>query len=641
MSSYWSSENVVQIGEHQVSIPAEQGLSYTVGATSRRVSFDIPAQSVEMLSGKDSYLEFDMDIQYPTKVAGDGKSTRLQLDPAGAGMICQNIRIYDGGRGNLIEEINEYNQVVALKHDYDRDDSLTGVRALEQGGTNYNPFSKGTRGSSKSEMNDLQTNPWFKAQVNVAQAAAVAGQEWDGNVRKSNVHCCVPLLTGIFTGSVYPNMLTGLYIEIDLAPAPRLIRQLDSVVKDRRRTLCPYLWGLRANGNGAGAPAAGAVINVGGGGAGGLNDLPAASAIEFDGCWVTLNGNSVNDVDSCPFTVGESVGFVSGIPTDAGRALGEANTTTVGAVQRSPIIIAIAKDGIPGDASVGQGRVLLTFDQPYLNAVGGGAFPDRAAGSTITGNNINGVVFSDSVKQTVVAAPSYDVSYNVNNLNLICHVIDMDAQYKSGMLQKARDGSAIEFDIHSMTNYKNSLLASERQASFLIHAQNRKAKSLCVIPTDSTVYLTKDLVCSNGTYETTADAMDMVLNSARSGISGCCDNLSQVQYQINGNLVPSRPVSTRKIATRQSIDAFHIFELEKTLANANITPHSFAKFMDNFIVGRGFAHNSGTMDLRDKDLSVQLSYEEATAPTKSKMFNTFVFHLRRILIRGGSTMVVE
>ena len=624
MSSYWSSENVVQIGEHQVSIPAEQGLSYRVGATSRRVSFDVPAQSVEMLSGKDSYLEFDMDIQSPTHVAGDGNSTRLQLDPAGAGMICQNIRIYDGGRGNLIEEINEYNQIVALKHDYDKDDSLKGVRGLEQGATTYNPLLKGTRGSSKSDMADIQTNPWFKAVPNITQDQATAGQEWDGNVRKSNVHCCVPLLSGIFTGSVYPNMLTGLYIEIDLMPAPRIIRQLDSVVKSRRRTLNPYLWGLR---NAAG----GAVIDIGGAGG---NTLPAGNGALFDGAWLSLQTNSIVGVDSCPFVVGESIGFAHGIPGTANFDQ-EANTETGAPLQKSPIITKIEVDAAQGN------RILLTFDDDYTNEVGGGAFPVRTVGVNIAGANVDTVLFSDSASQSVRAAQSFPVSYNVNNLNLVCHVVDMDAQYKSGMLQKARDGSAIEFDIHSMTNYKNSMLASERQASFLIHAQNRKAKSLCVIPTDSTVYTTNDLISSTDTYETTADEMDGVLNSARSGISGCCDFLSQVQYQINGNLVPSRPVSTRKIATRKSIDAFHIFELEKTLANANITPHSFSKFMDNFVVGRGFAHNSGVMDLRDKDLSVQLSYEETTAPSKPKMMSSFVFHIRRVMIRGGSTTVIE
>ena len=628
MSSYWSAENVVQIGEHQVSIPAEQGLSYNVGSVSRRVAFDIPAQSVPMLSGKDSYLEFDMDIQYPTHAAGDGKSTRLQLDPAGAGMIVQNIRIYDGGRGNLIEEVNEYNQIVALKHDYDKDDSLKGVRGLEQGATTHAQQTQGSRGSSRSDMNALIANPWFKAVTNATQDAAVVGQEWDGNVRKSNVHCCVPLLTGIFSGSVYPNMLTGLYVELDLMAAPRIIRQLDSVVKDRRRTLNPYIYAMRSDGVGAGNPGAGAPIDSGGAGA---FNVPIGP-LQFDGCWISLDVNGINSVESCPFVVGESIGIVSGIPTDAGRAELEANISTPALAQSNPRIIKIEVDAAVGN------RVLLTFDQSYLNAgVGGGRGADIVPGASATG----AVLYSESARQQTIGGATYNVSYNINNLNLVCHVVDMDEQYKSGMLQKAREGSAIEFDIHSMTNYKNSLLASERQATFLIHAQNRKAKSLVCIPTDSSVYLSKDLICSNGTYEVTADEMDMVLNSARSGISGCCDQLTQVQYQINGNLVPSRPISTRKIATRKSIDAFHIFELEKTLANANITPHSFAKFMENFVVGRGFAVNSGVMDLRDKDLSVQLSYEEATAPTKSKMFSTFVFHLRRLMIRGGGVTVIE
>ena len=628
MSSYWSAESVVQIGERQVSIPAEQGLSYNVGSVSRRVSFEIPAQSVPMLSGKDSYLEFDMDIQYPTHAAGDGKSTRLQLDPAGAGMIVQNIRIYSSSRNAIIEEVNEYNQIVALKHDYDKDDSLKGVRALEQGATSHAQSTQGSRGSSRSDMNDLITNPWFKSVFDDTQDGATAGVEWDGNERKSNVHCCVPLLTGIFSGSVYPNMLTGLYVELDLMPAPRIIRQLDSVVKDRRRTLNPYILGL-VN------AATGAVIDIAGGN---VNNLPAGNAATFDRAIIALGVNGINEVERCPFVVGESIGIVSGIATDAGRAGLEANLVTGAAAQANPRITKIEKLGAGGQGGVGPNCIMLTFDQAYTNAGAGGG---RGA-DIVPGVNAGGaVLYSEAVKQGTIAAGTYNVSYNINNLNLVCHVIEMDEQYKTGMLQKAREGSAIEFDIHSMTNYKNSLLESERQATFLIHAQNRKAKSLVVIPTDSSVYTSKDLVCSNGTYEVTADEMDMVLNSARSGISGVCDFLSSVQYQISGNLVPSRPISTRKIATRKSIDAFHIFELEKTLANAQITPHSFAKFMENFVVGRGFAVNSGCMDLRDKDLSVQLSYEETTAPSKPKMFSSFVFHLRRLMISGGGVSVIE
>jgi len=50
--------------------------------------------------------------------------------------------------------------------------------------------------------------------------------------------------------------------------------------------------------------------------------------------------------------------------------------------------------------------------------------------------------------------------------------------------------------------------------------------------------------------------------------------------------------------------------------------------------------NAGVMDLRDRDFSVILNYSEATAPTKNKLFSTFVHHLRRIEIKSGQARVV-
>ena len=134
--------------------------------------------------------------------------------------------------------------------------------------------------------------------------------------------------------------------------------------------------------------------------------------------------------------------------------------------------------------------------------------------------------------------------------------------------------------------------------------------------------------------------MDTKLNSNRSGLVGICDELSSVQYQINGKLVPSRPISTKKCATRESIDAFHLYELEKTLDNAGVVPRSFRKYLENWVLGRGFATQQGAMDLRDKDLSVLLKYEETSAPTKNKIINSFVFHVRRLVMRGSGAVEV-
>ena len=599
--SYWTPEDVVSIEEKQISIPAELGLTYVVGQTERKVQFDVPP-SVKFIDGKNSYLEFDMKINYPNLGAlFDSRPTRLQCDPAGAGMICRNIRIYDGGRGNLIEEINEYNQLVALRSDYDTDHSKQATKTLMEGGTNYNSRTQGTDGNTKTNMADLQTNPWFKA---VSGGAKDSTNLYVCKDQFNVVHCCVPLHTGVFTGSLYPNLLTGLYIEIDLAPAPRIVRQLDSVVEGRRRTLNPKILRLlQADGTNIVLPLAAA-------------DPAIVGIIELD------TANSQTTIDNCPFVVGEVININSATATDAGRATDPANLQAVGgAVYTGAIIKEIA---------VVAGNIQLTLDTGVVNAANAVGPPAR--GRSIAAGDC---VFSVSVQE----ATSMDITYTISDLNLVINEVGLDSRYESSMLQKARDGSAIEFDVHSVTNYKNSMLASERQASFLIHANNHKAKSIIVLPTDSSVYTNQALLSSQGTYEVTADEMDMILNSARPGLTGCCDFLSSVQYQLNGKLTPSRPVSTRKIATRKSIDAFHVFELEKSLANAGITPHSFKEFMGNFVLGRGFAIGQGVLDLRDKDLSVQLNYSESTAPTKNKMMSSFVFHVRRLMIKNGGVSV--
>lgn len=603
MSQYWTSENVVKIEEMAVSIPSEQGKSYQVSDVSRRVSFDIP-QSVKFLDGSASYLEFKMKIDTPATadVGAQGGQTRLQCDPAGAGMIVQNLRIYSGDRGTLIEEINEYNQLVALKHDYDSDAAMREVTRLEQGGTTYQPRCQSTRGASQSEYNDLYTNPWFKSPTNDNTNA------YDVTEGQNTVKCCVPLhLSGVFSGEIWPNMLTGLYVELDLAPAPTIIRQLDTVVQSRRRTANPLVLGFEDNtGADVALPlAAGAATTV--------------AAVYLAG---GVNGLVADRVDSCPFVVGERVRFVA---SDNAAALVANTLDATPAV--SGCLIAEIQAGVFG----AQNCVKLVFDQLYTNGA--------AAGGRGAAINAASCVFSSSALE----ATTYPVKYTITDMNLIAHQVMMESRYETAMLQKAREGSAIEFDIRSYTNYKNSITGGDTQATIQIFANNHKAKSLIVLPTSSETHSNGHLVSSTGTYTITSDSMDTVLESARPGITGINDYLTDYQFQMNGVLQPSRPVSTRKIATRKSIDQFHLYELDKGLANGGISPRSLKKFMENFVISRGFAVNGGAQDLRDIDLTLLLNYSQplpAGVVRKNKMFSSFVSHVRRITLKGGSVSIL-
>ena len=571
MSSYWNVDRTVQIGEQKVEIPSENGLSYSGGG---KVSLMIPS-TVEFIDGKKSFLAFDLKLALP-----DGKPpTLLQLDHAGGGMLVKNMRIYDGTRGNLIEEINEYSSLVAMKYDYDTDESARSLRAMQEGGTAHSVLNQGTMGNIRSEYTDTMTNPYFK--TGAGKTATMTDADF------TTAKCCVPLHAGVFSGKMFPVMMSGgLYLELDLEPASRVVKQLDTAVAGRKLQLNPVFHSLN-----------------------GSNDAPNdwADGAGTDVFYLTKDNNlSGSDrVNKCPFVVGESITWVKeSDQSEAGLSV--------------PWIIS------------------------EINACGTNGLIEIKSAVSVTNNTGEDIVSTEWRVASISAAgeTSYDVSYTMSNVNLVAHQVELDPKFKAGMMAKIREGKSIEFDIHSVSNYKNSLLASDRQTSFLVHANNSRAKSLLVSPTDSTIYTSAQLVSASGTYSIAENEADITGNSNRSGYTGICDFLTSVQYQIDGKLVPSRPVSTKKCATRNSVDAFHLFELEKSLDNAGITPRSFVKFLDNWVLGRGFALGAGAMDMRGKDLSVLLKYEESTAPTKPKMINSFVFHIRRLVMRGSGAVEV-
>ena len=528
------------------------------------------------MDGKKSFLQFNIKLALPS----GANPTLLQLDHASAGMIIRNIRCYDGTRGNLIEEINEYANVLAMKYDYDTDDSARNIRALEEGGTTHSVRNSGTLGNIKSEYTDTFTNPHFK--VGAGKSSTFTDADF------LTVKCCVPLHLGCFSNKVFPVfMSSGLYLELDLHLPERVIKQLDTATANRKLQLNPVFAGVDD-------------------GTGTLIDWADGTGESV--FYVSTDNNIQGDdaVNTLPFVIGESLGWIDA----TGDVEGDKAITDVPA-----IITAIEFDGT-------QSLVKITTNEVTLG------------GADVEIDNYR--FFSRSVED----ATDYKATYTLSDVNLVVHQVELDPKIEAGMMAKVREGKAIEFDIHTVTNYKNSLLASDRQTSFLVHASNSRAKSIIVQPCDSTIYTAPQLISSNGTYSIAENEADINCNSNRSGYTGICDFLSSVQYQINGKLVPSRPVSTKKCATRNSIDAFHVFELEKGLANAGITPRSFVKFLDNWVLSRGFAIGSGVSDLRDKDLSVLLKYEETSAPTKPKMVNSFVFSIRKLIMRGNGGVEV-
>lgn len=588
MSMYWSADSSVRVGETKISVPSENGLSYSPG---QKVQIFVDP-STRFMDGRESYLKFNVKLSLPS----GGTPTRLQLDKCTSTLI-KNIRIYDGSRGQLLEEVSSYDSYVSVKYDYDKDKNSENKRALLEGCAVHTPDNRGTLGTTKTPMANTITNPFFK-KTSGNQSTTFSNTDF------LNAKITIPLHTGIFANSqtIFPVFMTGgLYIEIDLNEAQHVIKQLDSVLRDTRVGLNPQFHSL----NGSSTPDTW------------LNGSDTNTFyIDTDN-----NLDGPNRVSRFPFVVGETFKF--------------------------------CRFDNNGSGSTFSGDLVISEINLSTGANASAGLIEIKTSATITNNG--SAITDDFVMYSTAVADSatYDASYEITNVDLVVSQVQLDPNYEKGMMAKVREGKAIEFDIHSLTNYKHSILATDRQTTFQIFAQNSRAKSLLVVPTDASVYTSAQYISGSGTYvikgtsssnacETSKDLDDGAVTSTRSGYTGICDELSSVQYTINGKRVPSREISTKKIATKNSIDAFHIYELEKTLDNSMIQPKSFSAFMDNFVFGRGFSAGgqNGVLDLRGKDLAVILKYLTTTAPTKPKLFNSFVFHIRRLVLRDGSVDVV-
>ena len=609
MSSYWRNDDKIKVSQTQVSVPSTNGLSYTstAGQSGRRVDFEIPP-TIKFMDGKNSYLQFDVKVALPAGLP----PTRLHLDPfIGGQSVVKNIRIYSGNRAVLMEEISDYNAKVQMQYSYNQDDSMRKMRALKEGSLVSTVENRGTLGTSVSNNIDLSSNPYYKPVGTVP-----AGRDWGTADDFLTAKLSLPIHTGLFAdggSKIFPVLMTeGLFIEIDLEDPARYLKQLDSVNRNRRMQQNPVFHGTDAAGTA----------------------LAIDNATDVTEIFLAKSNNMLS-VENCGFVKGEKIGICSKT-----NPLQECSMTVGGAVavQTHPTIENIELDG---------GFVKLTVS----------AFRNSNVGTGVQATSNNFILFSaamdtkrvqvdDLTTQLIAPTATYGASTTISNAQIVVQQVGLDPQYEAGMMKRMRDGGSIEIDIPSVTNYKHSLLKTNRNATINVPVSNTRAKSMIIMPTDATTLTTTALMAgTQETYEEEATAMDGQLHSIRSGQCGIIDRLTSYQMVVDDKLVPSRPIVVSKINKGVSISAQPLIELEKALNQAGIVPRSFVDYNRNFLIGRAYALNDGVANLNNKSNQLQLIYNETTvagvdqAPEKDKLLYCFVFHLRRVSIKGDSVTV--
>ena len=661
MSQFWNAKDKLPVRQTKVSIPAENGLTFNHGGL---IHIHVPP-TVKFFQPRESYLSLEVEIDaQPT--AG---LTRLQLDAElGGQVLIRDIRVYSGGAGGvLLEEIQNYNTLTAVKYDYECDDTIRSKRALTEGTTQYQNATRGTRLTFKSNLNNVTNNPYFQAytlmmsQHTASPSDGLIRTDYNtvgaGNVTinagQQRVKCLLPLNTGIFSSDrVFPALLTeGLRIELLLEDAPKCIKQLDTVNINRATRLGPIFHSIDGL-----EPAD-------------LDTGKWAHAGKTTKIYVKRD-NNITGLENFPLVVGERIALArNNIDFDDDNKLMIAKVT--GGTDNFMKIKEIKWAGGKSDAgatTVGGywGLVEITLDEEKTMATAGSKDVSGKAGEwSIVSESVSGPLASNLDDNAVGwASPSY----KVHNVELILQQLEIPAERVGKMMASMKEGGVINYDFLSFTNYKYSQLSSDVVANIRLPLSQTRAKSILSVPTDSQVYPAYQQITGGGGFAKgqfkadghTTDGDGIVANSmsyitvpndhkderdrtqgygdntiasVRTGLTGCWDFMSQYQWFYNGQLNPSRPVQTNVISSKVSVQQQPLIELEKALAQANIQPRSFRAIHTNGVIGRALSLQNGTYNTVGRDFNLQVEYT-GTAPVKNKLWHNYVSHMRRIVIKN-------
>ena len=604
MSNYWTATNKIPIEQTTISIPATNGTNHS---PTQEVRFTIDP-SVKFFYGAESYVEWDVRITPPfSSVASASDSAAytqacyLGLDAETGGQsLIRTMRIRDLASGTLLEEIDGYNTMVALKYDYNTNDSLRNKRALTECSTAYDHRTRGTAGTTMTQANSYINNPYFTQDVGGSTTRYDAGSTSNFIDAKMTL----PLHSGIFQNSkIFPNSAVGgLELTLLLEDTYRSLRTMDGSNLYRSSGLNPKFQ------------------SVDGSACGTTGTWNASSGSATDTFYLSWE-NSQNEAQKCPFVVGEAINFYD----IAGRADRQVHTASASNVK--PKITKIS-------FTSGSGIQIVLDKSVYPNT----AINPRylASTPTVVGSNIALYSVSNDGQALGQAA-----SYTVKNSHLVLQTVSVGSAYETEMIRKMKEGGTITYDFLSTTNYKYSQIKSDTVANIRLPINNARCRSIIGIPTDATRYSLQQVLNASSTYENRIleDTVDEFLNQQRVGLEGCSDYLTDYQFLYDGKLQPSRRVDVSKTSSKFSISAQHLIELSKALSQAGIDGHSLKKFDTNFCIGRALSLGSGVYDARNRDFNLQLNYAGNT-PTKNKLWNFFVFHIRRLEISGESVRVI-
>lgn len=532
--------NAMPISNYSVVQPSTQQKTFSENNICR---FSIPFNSIPFFDPHSSYLQLNMEVDATSKM-------ELNLNSS---VVIKYIRL--SVNGNVLEEVDEFNQLAHIYNHYGHDDSSRSHEAVF--------------------TNDPKEI--FTAGLMGNQSVAVAS-----GVRKTKL--IIPMKEcGLFSSlEVVPLMAFGdnLDVEIRFAPNDEVLRhysrdgqQTATGIKNRiKRTLLPV-----------------------------STTIANASTPTFLDLQLPYKGwTSVGDI---PLQVGERVKLLKQDLTQPAGAIGGTEM----------VITAIARaqtSAITDNPNV----VRITF----TNA--------QAIGETLQEVAGQPSAFLELVKDTANSATPTINSITYSNVEWYIQKVVPPAQYVDSLKKQLASPNGFQYDIHTWTCYKGSLLQAVKSQTIEIPAYQSRAKSVLVIPrlANQTVQYHLDNGQANATYK----------------FEGQFANMKDYQFQVNNGLrVPTRPVNLDVMnGSFRHLSAEHLIQLSQALGASNVGVRAIKDSLNHFVIGRQLSKYGGTTRLNSA-MRVYCNWTDDTDPVDKLQPITFVNHINRVAVNSQGLQV--
>lgn len=552
--------NSMPIENYSVVQPSTQQKTFTENNICR---FSIPFNSIPFFDPHESYLQLNAKCDYDAKMELNGNSS----------VIIKYIRL--SVNGQVLEEIDEFNQLAHIYNHYGQDDSSR----------------------SQESVFTLDSGDIFTTGLMGNQGGTVANGV-------KNVKLIIPMKEcGLFSSlEIVPLMAFGnnLDVEIRFAPDKEVLKtyaraglnQLAGAVPiDGRPNLNPSnLTTVRLSSAGVDATAVGTVAN------------PFIVATPMVG-WTC--------VGDCPLQVGDHISLkvdATGANPDTGGAFAGFEDMIIGSISR------VATTAVTDNPN----QIAITI----TNNAGGGI--DPTANGVYAANTVH-LKLEKTVADAII--PAGTLTYS--NVEWYIQKVVPPRQYVASLSKQLQSPQGFQYDIHTWTTYKSTLLASVQSQTIEIPAYQSRAKSVLVVPRrqNQNVVFNIDNAGANATYD----------------FKGQFSNLKDYQWQLNNGLrIPTRPINLDVMDGKMKhLSAEHLIQLTQALGSSNIGVRNIKSSHKNFIMGRQLSKYGGTSRLTSA-MRVYLNYQNingGNAPTVGLQPITFINHINRVSVNTQGLQV--